>query len=34
LLLLYGADDEAPVAFDTGNTPQDIAGDLALVTGS
>ena len=34
LLLLYGADDEAPVAFDTGNTPQDIVGDLALVTGS
>jgi protein SCO1 len=34
LLLLYGADDEAPVAFDTGNTPQDIAGDLALVAGS
>ena len=34
LLLLYGADDEAPVAFDTGNTPQDIAADLALVAGS
>ena len=34
LLLLYTADDEAPVAFDTGNTPEDIAGDLALVTGS
>ena len=34
LLLLYGADDEAPVAFDTGNTPQDIAGDLGLVTGA
>ncbi len=34
LLLLYGADDEAPVAFDTGNTPQDIAGDLGLVTGT
>ncbi len=34
LLLLYSADDEAPVAFDTGNTPQDIVGDLALVTGS
>ena len=31
LLLLYGADDEADVAFDTGNTPQDIAGDLGLV---
>ncbi len=34
LLLLYGADDEAPVAFDTANTPQDIAGDLALVAGA
>ncbi len=34
LLLLYGAEDEAPVAFDTGNTPQDIAGDLGLVTGA
>ncbi len=34
LLLLYGAEDEAPVAFDTGNTPQDIAGDLAIVTGT
>jgi protein SCO1/2 len=34
LLLLYGTDDEAPVAFDTGNTPQDIAGDLDLVIGS
>ena len=34
LLLLYGADDEAPVAFDTGNTPQGIADDLVLVTGS
>ncbi len=34
LLLLYGAEDEAPVAFDTGNTPQDIAGDLTLVAGS
>ena len=34
LLLLYGADDEAPVAFDTGNTPQDIAADLGLVTGA
>ena len=33
LLLLYGTDDEAPVAFDTGNTPQDIAGDLAAVIG-
>ena len=34
LLLLYGAEDEAPVAFDTGNTPQDIAGDLDLVLAS
>ena len=34
LLLLYGAEDEAPVAFDTGNTPQDIAGDLGLVMAS
>jgi protein SCO1 len=33
LLLLYTADDEAPVAFDAGNTPQDIAADLALVVG-
>jgi protein SCO1/2 len=31
LLLLYGADDEAHVAFDAGNTPKDIAHDLALV---
>ena len=34
LLLLYGAEDEAPVAFDTGNTPQDIGGDLGIVTGT
>jgi protein SCO1/2 len=34
LLLLYGTDDEAPVAFDTGNTPQDIAADLDAVIGS
>jgi protein SCO1 len=34
LLLLYGVDDEAPVAFDTGNTPQDIAGDIEIVTGA
>ena len=34
LLLLYGAEDEAPVAFDTANTPQDIAGDLGIVTGT
>ena len=34
LLLLYGADDLAHVAFDAGNTSRDIAADLALVTGS
>jgi protein SCO1/2 len=31
LLLLYGADDAAHVAFDGGNTPQDIAADLGVV---
>jgi protein SCO1/2 len=31
LLLLYGADDLAHDAFDAGNTPRDIAGDLQLV---
>jgi protein SCO1 len=31
LLLLYGADDVAHVAFDAGNTPRDIAEDLATV---
>jgi protein SCO1 len=31
LLLLYGSDDEAHVAFDSGNTPQDIAADLGVV---
>jgi protein SCO1/2 len=31
LLLLYGADDEAHVAFDAGNTPKDIAADLSKV---
>ena len=31
LLLLYGADDEAHVAFDAGNTPKDIAADLEKV---
>jgi protein SCO1/2 len=31
LLLLYGADDKAHVAFDAGNTPKDIAHDLRLV---
>ncbi len=34
LLLLYGADDEADVAFDAGNTARDIAGDLEAVTGT
>jgi len=31
LLLLYGSDDEAHVAFDAGNTPQDIEADLGVV---
>jgi protein SCO1/2 len=31
LLLLYGTDGEADVAFDAGNTGADIAHDLALV---
>jgi protein SCO1/2 len=31
LLLLYGADDRAHVAFDAGNTPADIQHDLAAV---
>ncbi|MGY1839078.1 MULTISPECIES: SCO family protein [unclassified Modestobacter] len=31
LLLLYGTDGEADVAFDAGNTSRDIAHDLALV---
>ncbi|MGY1713321.1 SCO family protein [Geodermatophilus sp. SYSU D01106] len=34
LLLLYGADDEAHVAFDAGNTSRDIAGDLETVAGA
>jgi protein SCO1/2 len=34
LLLLYGTDDEAPVAFDAGNTARDIAEDLRLVAGT
>jgi protein SCO1/2 len=34
LLLLYGQDDEAHVAFDAGNTPKDIATDLRTVTGA
>jgi protein SCO1/2 len=31
LLLLYGADDRAHVAFDAGNTPADIQHDLGTV---
>jgi len=34
LLLLYGSDDEAHVAFDAGNTSRDIADDLRLVAGA
>ena len=34
LLLLYGTDDEAHVAFDAGNTSRDIAADLRLVAGA
>ena len=34
LLLLYGRDDVAHVAFDAGNTPADIAHDLRVVVGS
>jgi protein SCO1 len=34
LLLLYGADDEARVAFDAGNTAADIAADLRQVAGA
>jgi protein SCO1/2 len=34
LLLLYGKDDAAHVAFDQGNTPHDIASDLRLVAGA
>ncbi|RBY86975.1 SCO family protein [Blastococcus sp. TF02A-26] len=30
-MLLYGADDEAQVAFDGGNTPADIAADVAAI---
>ncbi|RFU20897.1 SCO family protein [Geodermatophilus marinus] len=33
LLLLYGADDQAHVAFDAGNTSRDIAADLTQVAG-
>jgi protein SCO1/2 len=34
LLLLYGSDDQAHVAFDAGNTSRDIASDLRKVTGA
>jgi protein SCO1/2 len=34
LLLLFGADDEAQVAFDAENTARDIADDLRLVAGA
>ena len=34
LLLLYGTDDEAQVAFDAGNTARDIASDLRKVSGA
>jgi protein SCO1 len=34
LLLLYGPDDEADVAFDAGNTARDIADDLEAVAGA
>jgi protein SCO1/2 len=34
LLLLYGTDDEAEVAFDAGNTARDIAADLGAVVGA
>jgi protein SCO1 len=34
LLLLYGSDDQAHVAFDAGNTARDIATDLRRVTGA
>ncbi len=33
LLLLYGEDDQAQVAFDGGNTAADIAGDLETIVG-
>ncbi len=33
LLLLYGTDGQADVAFDAGNTSRDIAHDLAIVAG-
>jgi protein SCO1/2 len=34
LLLLYGSDDQAHVAFDAGNTARDIADDLEAVAGA
>jgi protein SCO1/2 len=34
LLLLYGTNDEAAVAFDAGNTAGDIADDLRAVVGA
>jgi protein SCO1/2 len=34
LLLLYGSDDEAHVAFDAGNTARDIGADLESVAGA
>jgi protein SCO1/2 len=34
LLLLYGTDDEAHVAFDAGNTARDISEDLRVVAGA
>ncbi len=34
LLLLYGQDDKAHVAFDSGNSSKDIAHDLPLVAGA
>jgi protein SCO1/2 len=34
LLLLYGPDDRANVAFDAGNTARDIAEDLEAVAGA
>lgn len=34
LLLLYGQDDKAHVAFDAGNSSRDIAHDIPLVSGA
>ncbi len=33
MLLLYGSNDEANVAFNTGNTARDIAADLTAIVG-